>query len=107
MTANVIQDRAIAFMKAHPRATKAFCKSAELVSVGAGAGTVAVLGATAASADETTTTVDISVANTVVDTLIAACKDIVSSTYTKGIGILAVIMACGFGIRKIRSWVGA
>ena len=105
MTAT-IQNKAIDFMKAHPSATKAFCKGAEFVTTGAGVGTVAVLGATAASADETAT-VDISVAESVVDTLVAACKTVVSSTYTKGIGILAVVMAVNFGVRKIRSFVGA
>lgn len=104
MTAT-IQDKAIDFMKAHPSATKVFCKGAEFVSTGAGVGTVVALGATAASADEPT--VDISVAESVVDTLVAACKTVVSSTYTKGIGILAVVMAVNFGVRKIRSFVGA
>lgn len=101
-----IQDKAIDYMKAHPKATNVFCKGAELVSTGAGVGTVAVLGATAASADEPVAT-DITVAETVVDTLVAACKTIVSSTYTKGIGILAVVIAVNFGVRKIRSFIGA
>lgn len=107
---STIQDRAVGFLKAHPKATNAVCKVGEYATVGAGAGTVAVMGAVAASADEPTSsasTVDISVAESVVDTLVAAAKSIVSSTFTKGIGVLAVVMAVNFGVRKVRSFIGA
>ena len=98
-----VQDSAIDFMKAHPKATKAFCKAADLTTKGAFAGTVAVMGATAASADEPTT----DVAGTVVDSLVSTCQSVVSSTYTKALPILAIIIGVNFGVRKVRGFIGA
>lgn len=98
------QEKAIVFMKSHPKFTKGFCKAADITTKGAFAGTVAVMGATVASADEPAAS---SVADTVVDSLVSTCQSVVSSTYTKALPILAVIIGVNFGVRKVRGFIGA
>ncbi len=101
-----IKDNAIEFMRAHPKASNAFFKAADLTTKGAFAGSVAFLGATAAGAEgEQTANAD--VAGTVIDSLITTCESVVSSTYTKALPILAIIIGINFGVRKIRGFIGA
>lgn len=99
----IAQEKAINFMKSHPKFTKGFCKAADITTKGAFAGTVAVVGATAASANEPAS----DVAGTVVDSLVTTCQSVVSSTYTKALPILAIIIGVNFGVRKVRGFIGA
>lgn len=99
----IAQEKAINFMKSHPEFTKGFCRAADITTKGAFAGTVAVVGATAVSADEPAS----DVAGTVVDSLVTTCQSVVSSTYTKALPILAIIIGVNFGVRKVRGFIGA